>query len=231
MLRAIPTCLSLVFLSTFCAAAFAETVPNSTENPVNEQAAIKPKPLYQAACPVVLSGQVQASQLPPIQDGECGEHSPLSVTNVGGVKLSSQATLNCRMTTSLADWISEIQYLAVSELNSELETLSVSTSYQCRRRNNLPNGKISEHGFSNALDIIGFDFSNGSSLTLLDDWGEDEQGETTIGPDALFLRKARDQACNYFTTVLSPDTNALHKDHFHFDLGCHGKKCTYKLCE
>ena len=227
MLRTIQTCLYIAFFATTCMAASAETASSQSEKPEPPT----PKPLYQAACPVALSGQVQASSLPPIEDDECGTHSPLSVTHVNGVKLSSPVTLNCRMTTALADWISGVQFLAVSELGSELTSLNVSTSYQCRRRNNLPNGKISEHGFANALDITGFKFSDGNTVTLLDNWVDSEQEATEARSEALFLRKGRDQACNYFTTVLSPDTNKLHKDHFHFDLGCHGKKCTYKLCE
>ena len=31
------------------------------------------------------------------------------------------------------------------------------------------------------------------------------------------LRKAAKLECKYFTTVLTPDSNSLHKDHFHFD--------------
>ena len=34
---------------------------------------------------------------------------------------------------------------------------------------------------------------------------------------AAFLRDIRDGACGMFTTVLSPDYNAAHRDHFHLD--------------
>ena len=50
-------------------------------------------------------------------------------------------------------------------------------------------------------------------------------------PEAKFLVAVRDKACAVFTTVLSPDSNTAHHSHLHFDLGCHGKNCTYLICE
>ncbi len=36
---------------------------------------------------------------------------------------------------------------------------------------------------------------------------------------AAFLREVRDGACGIFHAVLGPDYNALHRSHFHFDMG------------
>ena len=36
-------------------------------------------------------------------------------------------------------------------------------------------------------------------------------------PKSLFLRAIRDGACGIFGTVLGPESNAAHRDHFHFD--------------
>jgi len=48
------------------------------------------------------------------------------------------------------------------------------------------------------------------------------------GDAALFLRAVHDDACKTFETVLGPEANAAHKDHFHFDM----KKRRYvKICE
>lgn len=44
----------------------------------------------------------------------------------------------------------------------------------------------------------------------IDDW-------TGAQPAALVLRRARDEACNAFVTVLSPDYNAAHANHLHLD--------------
>ena len=46
---------------------------------------------------------------------------------------------------------------------------------------------------------------------MLRDW----PGE---GDKARFLRTVRDGACDGFATVLSPDYNAAHANHFHLDM-------------
>jgi hypothetical protein len=64
---------------------------------------------------------------------------------------------------------------------------------------------------------------------------EPEEEETASPPrqlqpgDAkLFMRVVHDDACNTFETVLGPEANAAHKDHFHLDM----KKRRYvKICE
>jgi hypothetical protein len=221
-----------------------ETDSSAEENEENTE----PKRVYQTACPAVLAGRLKASISPPLIEGQCGERSPLNVTEIANVKLSSPAILNCQMATALADWFTDANQAALASVNSKITQAQVSTTYQCRRRNNALTGKISEHGFANAIDLIGFRFADGTSLTLLEDWGpvkgdseDEEAGNQTVKPDEgattqepaekPFLYELRDIACEHFTTVLSPDTNALHADHFHFDLGCHGKRCTYRLCE
>jgi len=71
-------------------------------------------------------------------------------------------------------------------------------------------GDFSEHATANALDVAGFTLADGRSISVLRDWTGD-------GEDAQFLRAVRDGACDLFSTVLSPDYNAAHRDHFHFD--------------
>ena len=56
------------------------------------------------------------------------------------------------------------------------------------------------------------------AITVARDW----QGD---GAKAAFLREVRDGACRLFSTVLSPDYNAAHRDHLHLDQaerGAHG---------
>ena len=57
--------------------------------------------------------------------------------------------------------------------------------------------------------MAGFVLENGERITLVRDWDDAEKG--------AFLRDVRDGACDLFSTVLSPDYNAAHADHFHFD--------------
>lgn len=219
------------------------------EKPTDKIDLPKPEPerIYQAACPAVMLGMITAKAIPPIKDGQCGERSPLQVTAFGNIELSQPITLNCRMATNLSKWAKQTRDLAQSILDKELTGLQVSTSYQCRRRNNAPTGKISEHGFANALDISGLRFENDIKMSIEANWqpeldkpleARNSNRESLVTsdystlPDApRFLRAARDAACAYFTTVLSPEANAAHADHLHLDLGCHGKSCTYLICE
>lgn len=41
---------------------------------------------------------------------------------------------------------------------------------------------------------------------------------TERSPEAAFLRRVHAGACGIFGTVLGPDANAAHRDHFHFDM-------------
>ena len=52
----------------------------------------------------------------------------------------------------------------------------------------------------------------GRTVSVLRDW--DDGGEK-----GAFLRDLRAGACRVFSAVLSPDYNAAHANHFHFDLG------------
>lgn len=71
--------------------------------------------------------------------------------------------------------------------------------------------------YAEALDIAGFVLEDGQRIRVLKDWPE-------AGERAAFLREVRSGACRFFDGVLSPDYNAAHRDHFHFDRG------PYRVC-
>jgi hypothetical protein len=43
-------------------------------------------------------------------------------------------------------------------------------------------------------------------------------GDSQVSPEAVFLRRLHRGACGTFGTVLGPDANEAHRNHFHFDL-------------
>lgn len=188
-----------------------------------------PERIYQAACPAVLKGLVEAEVAPPISEGICGEPSPLLVTGIMSrgriVPLSSPITTNCQMATALPDWIETIDGYAASMLGSRLAEITTSTSYMCRNRNSDAAGLTSEHGFANAVDVTGFALESGQSIMVQSNWLPPAE------PAGRLLRLAHDAACGSFTTVLGPEANAQHADHLHLDLGCHGQACTAYICE
>ena len=188
-----------------------------------------PPRVYQAACPAVLSGSVEASMLEPIVEGTCGERSPLSVTAVlvhgRMVPLSSAAILSCGMASILPAWLEAIDGYLMSREDTRLSRVVVGTSYYCRNRNNAARADLSEHGFANALDVTGFELEDGRTISLPEGWID------PMSPAARLLRFAHGAACALFTTTLGPEANALHADHLHLDLGCHGGACAARLCE
>jgi hypothetical protein len=85
------------------------------------------------------------------------------------------------------------------------------SAYSCRGMNGQAGAPISEHAFGNALDIAAFVLADGRRITVKDGWkgSPEEQG---------FLRDVQGAACDQFTTVLAPGSNAFHYDHIHVDL-------------
>jgi hypothetical protein len=189
----------------------------------------EPPRIYQAACPAMMEGRVEATMLEPLSKGVCGERSPLSVTGVfvhgRMVPLSGEAILNCGMATALPEWAEAIDGYLMARENTRLARILVGTSYFCRPRNNAAGADTSEHGFANALDVVGVELEDGRTITLPDGWTD------PLSPAGRLLRFAHDSACSRFTTTLGPEANALHRDHIHVDLGCHGQRCLARLCE
>src|SRR5581483_4259605 len=87
-------------------------------------------------------------------------------------------------------------------------------SYSCRKANNDPFARYSEHAFANAIDLAAFRLADGREISVLKGW----RGEP---PERAFLRTIHGGACGVFTTVLGPGY-PLHDNHFHLDLAMHG---------
>lgn len=189
----------------------------------------EPDRVYQSACPAVVLGLVEAEALPPLSEGACGERSPLSVTAVlvrgRMLPLSNPVVTSCAMAVSLPGWLETVDGYAGAMLESELAGVITGTGYTCRKRNGAATGFTSEHGFANALDVVGFTLADGRSVAVEGNW------LPAAAPAGRLLRLAHDAACSGFTTVLGPEANAEHEDHLHLDMGCHGQTCTARICE
>ncbi|MEL6623098.1 MAG: extensin family protein [Pseudomonadota bacterium] len=156
----------------------------------------------------------------------CGAIRPLEVTALdsGRVRLTTAATLRCPMVPALDKWTrSIVAPAAIRHLGSPVERIRVIASYACRPINSKRGNKLSEHGRANAIDISAFELRDGRVITLKRGW-RGRRGE------AMFLRALHRGACKYFTTVLGPNANRYHHDHFHFDLARHGRSGTYRVC-
>ena len=81
--------------------------------------------------------------------------------------------------------------------------------------NSVDGAKLSEHGRANAIDVGAFVLADGSRISVKEGWrGSDRE--------RAFLRQVHDAACGEFTTVLGPESDSYHHDHFHLDLARHG---------
>lgn len=140
--------------------------------------------------------------------GYCGIPLPVKVTKAYGVTLSPPIVVNCRTARAMADWLERgpVQD-APRLLGAHLDGLTIGGSYACRTRN-FKGGRLSEHAAGNAVDVAGFRLSDGRSVSF-SAWRKAAAGE--------FLLRAWRAACGPFGTVLGPDHDAIHADHFHLD--------------
>jgi hypothetical protein len=109
-----------------------------------------------------------------------------------------------------------VQPAARRHLGTEVATVRHPGIYACRNVNHAERGFRSERATANAIDVAGFVLRDGREVRLAQAW--------RAGGEAAFLLAVRDGACRWFHTVLSPDYNAAHRDHFHLDIGS-GRIC------
>lgn len=218
------------------AVAPVETAPEVTQPlaedavPAAPPAEMSPPRIYQTACPAVVQGKVAAEALPPIAEGvSCGAQSPLALSGVFAngrmVPVTGGVVTDCNLASALPDWVAAVDgYLAARE-NTGIAEVIGGTSYMCRNVNNGAAGNLSFHAFADALDVVGFKLEDGRTINVESGWGD------ALSAEGRLLRFAHDSACSTFMTTLGPEANALHHDHLHLDMGCHGKSCTARMCE
>lgn len=163
------------------------------------------------ACRAVLTrSQVDFAQLPPEGEGACRREDRTRLT---GFPLQPDSPpVTCPAAVSLELWQRTVLDPAAAEIfGSRIASIIHYGAYSCRRLYARDDGPWSEHATGNAIDIAAFTLADGTEISVLRDW----QG---TGDKSRFLRRVRDGACKSFATVLSPDYNAAHRDHFHFDM-------------
>jgi hypothetical protein len=184
-----------------------------------------------SACLVQLRAlaEVQLATPPETSDPACIVDNPVSLEAIqhpyGSVQMPADMLNNCGFALSFSRWIADVANpLAIQHLGGTITAVRSGKGFVCRRRNNLPTGKLSEHSFGNAIDIIGFDLANGAKFNV-------REASKLPPNEAGFLDALRKTACGYFTTVLGPGSNPAHATHLHVDLGKHGKSGNYRICE
>ena len=146
----------------------------------------------------------------PISEGACGIENPVAVRYVAGVRLSTPATLNCRTANTLASWVENDAQDAVAKFRSRITEMRVLASYACRTRNSRRGARLSEHALGNGIDIAMFTLANGVELSVEEDWG-------SAGKEGKAIRALHESACGPYGTVLGPESDRFHYNHFHLD--------------
>ena len=139
----------------------------------------------------------------------CGVEAPVRITEVAGITLSTPATMDCTTAKALNAWVDKAVEPGFRRMGGGVTQLKVAAGYSCRPRNNQKGAKISEHGRGRAIDISGFTLANGSLVTVKDGWRSGREGRV--------LKKLHAAACGPFGTVLGPNSDRFHHDHFHLD--------------
>ncbi|MEL6299178.1 MAG: extensin family protein [Pseudomonadota bacterium] len=149
----------------------------------------------------------------PIENG-CGWTNAIRMSAVGGARFPA-ARVNCGVAGGMALWmVNVVQPAAQKYFGQPVIAMRQMGVYNCRNiiGNSIWSRRRSQHATANAVDVGAFRLKNGRQIVIRKAW----KGQ---GKDARFLREIFEGACPFFRVALSPNYNAAHHDHFHFDRG------------
>lgn len=131
-----------------------------------------------------------------------GDGGEFGITNLGPVK--------CEVANAFSAWARfGVDRAARQILGSPLARIETMGSYACR--NIAGSDQRSAHARAEAIDVSGFVLADGRRISLVEDW----DGGTAA--EREFLRVVHSSACKRFGTVLGPEYNRAHADHFHLE--------------
>src|SRR5690606_31811929 len=125
--------------------------------------------------------------------------------------------MQCPLAVRYVIWDRQVlQPAAQTTFGSGVARVENYGSYSCRRLYGRTDESVrpSEHARANALDVAAVTLEDGRTVSVAGDW-DGEGGQGAAG--RTFLKRIRDGACRVFSTVLTPDHNAAHRDHLHLD--------------
>jgi hypothetical protein len=145
--------------------------------------------------------------------GGCSALGAVQLLDIGTPVTNLQA-MTCPLARQFARWSREaVQPAADQWLRTRIVRIETFGTYSCRSVNSQPGARLSEHGYANAVDVSGFVLGDGRRITVQRDWnGEDDRVRR-------FLRAVHQAGCRRFNIGLSPDSDAYHYNHMHFDMG------------
>ncbi|MGK6318912.1 extensin family protein [Sphingomonas sp. DT-204] len=134
-----------------------------------------------------------------------------------GVPTINLKAMTCPLSRTFVAWARYGVVPAGREiLGSPVVKIETFGTYSCRGivgGGGATAGKLSEHAHANAVDVSAFVLADGRRISIEHDWRNPDPAVRD------FLQIVRASACKRFRTVLSPDYNAAHYNHLHFDMG------------
>jgi hypothetical protein len=149
--------------------------------------------------------------LPDQSAGNCSAINTVQISGVG-VPVTNLTATQCPLARAFTLWTKDVEMAARFTYRASISRIETMGSYSCRKVNGVASNRLSEHAFANAIDVSGFTLTDGRRITLEGGWNGSED-------ERKFLRQVRSAGCKRFQTVLSPDFNAAHYNHLHFDMG------------
>jgi hypothetical protein len=193
-----------VFALASCGGREKPQSPRSSENMTSQ---------YTRQCLAGLkSKSVRFAGLPSKSfDGGCRMIDTIKLMDFG-TQTTNLGAMTCLLASSFTDWARYAVVPAAKQyLGSEVVKIETMGTFNCRAVNGSRSGKLSEHAFANAVDVSAFLLRDGRRVSVLNGWrGSSEE--------RAFLRRLHQSACKRFGTVLGPEYNAAHANHFHFDM-------------
>ncbi|MBL9071498.1 MAG: extensin family protein [Sphingopyxis sp.] len=153
----------------------------------------------------------------PNQDhgGGCSSIDSVKLLDIG-TPVTNLGAMTCPLAKSFAAWAQfAVKPAARQYFGQEVVKIETYGTYSCRNIYGGRSGRLSQHASSNAIDVSGFVLADGRRIMLDGGWNGDKTSQD-------FLRALHKSACRRFGTVLSPDYNAAHYNHFHMDMSGNG---------
>ena len=145
--------------------------------------------------------------------GGCSAVGAVQLLDIG-TPTANLGAMTCPLAREYARWTRQaVQPAARNWLGSDVVKIESFGTYACRPVNGMAGGKLSEHGRANAVDISAFVLRDGRRITVLEGWNSRDDDVRA------FLRAIHQAGCRRFGITLGPEANALHHNHFHFDMG------------
>jgi hypothetical protein len=190
----------------------SEAPPSTARPSAGHAAVLRPTQTTQACYADLNAAGIRYTPLPD-QDfgGGCNARGAVRLSDIG-TPITNTGAITCPLARNFAAWVRNAVKPAARQIyRQEIVRVETFGTYSCRNIYGGRSGRLSQHAFANAIDVSAFVLADGQRITLLQGWHGDSRSQQ-------FLRLIHTSACRRFPTVLSPDYNAAHANHFHLDM-------------